>query len=81
MGIGEGNLDEVLNKLVICDGLIIDVWNNLGGNFIIVEKLVVCFMNEKVLVGYMFYKIGLGYNDFFIFKVVWLELLLDCVCW
>ena len=52
-GIGEGNLDEVLNKLAICDGLIIDVRNNLGGNLTTAEKLAARFTNEKVLVGYM----------------------------
>ena len=38
-GIGEGNLDEILNKLAICDGLIIDVRNNSGGNLTTAEKL------------------------------------------
>lgn len=31
-GIGEGNLDETLSYLAACNGLIIDVRNNGGGN-------------------------------------------------
>ena len=58
-GIGEGNLDEVLNKLAICDGLIIDVRNNSGGNLTTAEKLAARFTNEKVLVGYMSHKTGM----------------------
>lgn len=57
-GIGEGNLDEILNKLAICDGLIIDVRNNSGGNLTTAEKLAARFTNEKVLVGYMSHKTG-----------------------
>ena len=63
-GIGEGNLDEILNKLAICDGLIIDVRNNSGGNLTTAEKLAARFTNEKVLVGYMSHKTGPGHNDF-----------------
>ena len=59
-GIGEGNLDEVLNKLAICDGLIIDVRNNSGGNLTTAEKLAARFTNEKVLVGYMSHKTTLA---------------------
>lgn len=80
-GIGEGNLDEVLNKLAICDGLIIDVRNNLGGNLTTAEKLAARFTNEKVLVGYMSHKTGPGHNDFSTPKAVWLEPSLNRVRW
>ena len=80
-GIGEGNLDEVLNKLAICDGLIIDVRNNSGGNLTTAEKLAARFTNEKVLVGYMSHKTGPGHNDFSTPKAVWLEPSLDRVRW
>lgn len=80
-GIGEGNLDEILNKLAICDGLIIDVRNNSGGNLTTAEKLAARFTNEKVLVGYMSHKTGPGHNDFSTPQAVYLEPSLDRVRW
>lgn len=80
-GIGEGNLDEILNKLAICDGLILDVRNNSGGNLTTAEKLAARFTNEKVLVGYMSHKTGLGHNEFSTPKAVYLEPSLDRVRW
>lgn len=46
-GIGDGNLDQMLKKLEICDGLIIDVRNNGGGNLTTAQKLAARFTNEK----------------------------------
>ncbi len=63
-GIGESNLDEILNELSICDGLIIDVRNNGGGLLSLSDRLASRFTNEKVLTGYMSYKTGPGHNDF-----------------
>ena len=63
-GIGDGNLDQMLKKLEICDGLIIDVRNNGGGNLTTAQKLAARFTNEKVLVGYIRHKTGPGHNDF-----------------
>lgn len=62
--IGESNLDEILNELSICDGLIIDVRNNGGGLLSLSDRLASRFTNEKVLTGYMSYKTGPGHNDF-----------------
>ena len=50
-GIGDGNLDQMLKKLENCDGLIIDVRNNGGGNLTTAQKLAARFTNEKVLVA------------------------------
>lgn len=72
-GIGDGNLDQTLNKLAICDGLIIDVRNNGGGNLTTAQKLAARFTNEKVLVGYMCHKTGPGHNDFSDPKPVYVE--------
>lgn len=63
-GIGSGNLDEVLNYMAICDGLIIDVRNNGGGTITNAAKLAERFTNEKVLTGYIRHKSGTGHSDF-----------------
>lgn len=63
-GIGDGNLDQTLNRLAICDGLIIDVRNNGGGNLTTAQKFASRFTNQKTLVGYMTHKTGKGHSDF-----------------
>lgn len=78
--VGNGNLDEVFFYLLVCNGLIIDVCDNGGGNVINFVCIVFCFINEKILMGYIFYKIGIGYNDFFKFYVIYLEFV-NGVCW
>lgn len=72
-GIGDGNLDQTLNRLAICDGLILDVRNNGGGNLTTAQKLASRFTNKKVLVGYMCHKKGPGHTDFSEPKPVFLE--------
>ena len=62
--IGESNLDEVLNELSICDGLILDIRNNGGGLLTLSDRIASRFTNEKVLTGYLSYKTGPGHNDF-----------------
>ena len=62
--IGEGNLDECLNALALCRGLIIDVRNNGGGNLNYAEALASRFTNERLLTGYICHKTGIGHNDF-----------------
>lgn len=63
-GIGSGNLHEVIKYLMTCDGIIIDVRNNGGGQLTNSEKLVSPFVSEKTLVGYMLHKTGKGHNEF-----------------
>ena len=63
-GIGEGNLDEVMHYLRLCDGLIMDVRDNSGGTLTYAERLAARFTNEKRLVGYIAHKTGTGHNDF-----------------
>jgi hypothetical protein len=63
-GIGDGNLDYVINKLGICSGIIIDVRNNGGGLLTNSDKLASRFFNEKTLVGYIRHKTGKKHNDF-----------------
>lgn len=61
---GDGNLHEVMRSLALCDGLIIDVRNNGGGQVTAAQSLASLFLNEKTLCGYMSHKTGTGHNDF-----------------
>ena len=63
-GIGSGNLTEVLNYFMLCQGLIIDIRGNGGGDLTNAEKLASRFTNEKTLVGYIQHKTGPGHSDF-----------------
>ena len=63
-GIGEGNLDEMMSHMALCNGLILDIRSNGGGNLTNAEKLASRFCNEKTLVGYEQHKTGKGHNDF-----------------
>ena len=72
-GIGDGNLDYMLKEMDLCDGLIIDVRNNGGGNLTTAQKLAARFTNEKILVGYMSHKMGPGHNEFSIPEPVYIE--------
>lgn len=63
-GIGDGNLDEMLLYLGVCNGLIIDVRGNGGGNLTTSSKLAARFTNERVHVGYLQHKTGPGHSDF-----------------
>lgn len=62
--IGEGNLDHVIKKFESCHGIVIDVRDNGGGALTNVDILASRFTNEKVLVGYILHKRGVGHNDF-----------------
>ena len=50
--------------LDICNGLIIDVRNNGGGELTNASRLAGRFTNEKTLVGYLCHKTGKGHSDF-----------------
>ena len=62
--IGEGNLSDMLAYLRLCNGMILDIRGNGGGELTNVERLSQRFTNEKVLVGYMCHKTGMGHDDF-----------------
>ena len=80
-GIGESNLDEVLNELSICDGLILDVRNNGGGLLTLSDRIASRFTNNKILTGYICYKQGPGRNDFSSPKSVYVTPSTDRVRW
>lgn len=63
-GLGDGNLDAVLSYLATCDGLIIDIRDNGGGDMTNVETFVRRFITERTLAGYMIHKTGPGHNEF-----------------
>lgn len=62
--LSESSLDQILNRMAICKGIIIDVRNNGGGNLTNVEKLAGRFFNQRTLIGYISHKIGPGHDDF-----------------
>lgn len=62
--IGDGNLSDMLVFLRVCNGMILDIRGNGGGELDNAEKLSRRFTNEKVLVGYMCHKTGTGHDDF-----------------
>lgn len=63
-GIGESNLDNILYYLSTCQGLIIDIRDNGGGNMTNVETLVARFITERTLAGYIIHKSGPARDDF-----------------
>lgn len=63
-GIGEGNLDEVINHLLLCRGLIIDIRGNGGGMLTTAERFAARFTDTAVKVGYISHKTGPGHDDF-----------------
>lgn len=63
-GLGDGNLSQMLSLLAMCDGLIVDVRDNGGGELTNAQRMAARFTNEKVLVGYMCHKTGTGHDDF-----------------
>ena len=62
--IGDGNLDDMFYSLRMCNGMILDIRGNGGGNLDNETRLASRFTNEKVLVGYRSHKTGTGHNDF-----------------
>lgn len=72
-GIGDGNIDQVLLYLAMCDGLIIDVRNNGGGNLDNAQKLAARFTEKRVLTSYIQHKTGPGHNEFSSPEPIWLE--------
>lgn len=62
--VGEGNLDNILAYFSTCNGLIIDVRDNGGGDMTNVETLVRRFITSRTLAGYISHKTGKGHNDF-----------------
>ena len=60
----DGRLNVMLNNMTLCNGLIIDIRNNGGGQLTASESLASRFTEKKVTVSYTCYKTGPGHNDF-----------------
>ena len=72
-GVGDGNLDEVLSYLAVCNGLIIDVRDNGGGNLTNSTRIAARFTDQRTLTGYIQYKTGPGHTDFSKMEPIYLE--------
>jgi hypothetical protein len=62
--VGEGNLDNILSYLSVCNALIIDIRNNGGGKMSNIRPFVSRFIHKKTIGGYIYHKTGKGHNDF-----------------
>jgi hypothetical protein len=69
----ESGLDYILNSFKDCDGIIIDVRNNSGGDLTNAEDLASRFTEKKVISGYISHKIGTGHHDFSELYPIYLE--------
>ncbi len=70
---GDGNLNEIMRRLAVCDGLIVDIRHNGGGMLTAAQKLASLFVNERTLGGYMSHKTGPGHDDFSEPEPIWIE--------
>ena len=61
---GDGNLGELMRQLALCNGLIIDIRNNGGGQLTAAQKLASLFINEKTTLAYMQHKTGTAHDAF-----------------
>ena len=69
----DSRLNSMINDMVLCNGLIIDLRGNGGGDLTAAEKLASRFTETRVLTGYSYYKNGPGHNDFSKPEENWLE--------
>lgn len=63
-GLGAGNIDYILSYFNLCNGIIIDVRDNGGGDITNVESYVNRFIDQPIVAGYMMHKTGPGHDDF-----------------
>lgn len=63
-GINHSFVNDMMLTLKECDGLILDIRDNGGGDMTAVDELVSHFIAEKTLCGYIRHKTGPGHDDF-----------------
>lgn len=71
--VSSSGLNQILSRMAICDGIIIDVRDNGGGSLTNVERIAGRFFNERTLTGYISHKVGRGHNDFSELYPVYIE--------
>lgn len=64
VGLGAGNIDNILASFAIANALIIDVRNNGGGNMTNADDLISHFIGSEICAGFISHKTGPGHNDF-----------------
>ena len=79
--IGDGNVTMMLNELAACNGIILDIRGNGGGELTSAHTLASHFTNEKLLIGYVCHKTGKGHNDFSSPKAEYLDAATDGIRW
>lgn len=62
--IGDGNMSVMFDYLKGCNGLILDLRDNGGGNLDNAERLAARFTNQETTVGYQCHKTGKAHDDF-----------------
>ncbi len=62
--VSNSGLNQILSRMSICNGIILDVRDNGGGSLVNVDRIASRFFNERTLVGYISHKVGAGHNDF-----------------
>lgn len=60
----ETDLNDILSYFSACNGLIIDIRQNGGGNATNSARIASRFVEKKTLTGYIQHKTGSGHNDF-----------------
>ncbi len=62
--ISNSGLNQILSRMSICNGIILDVRENGGGSLVNVDRIASRFFNERTLVGFISHKVGEGHDDF-----------------
>ena len=62
--VSNSGLNQILNRMSMCNGIILDVRENGGGSLMNVDRIASRFFNERTLVGYISHKVGAGHSDF-----------------
>lgn len=62
--VSSNSMDHILNNLDLCNGIIIDIRDNGGGNLNNVHTIASAFTDKKVLTGYICHKRSGKHNDF-----------------
>lgn len=72
-GLSTSNISAALNRLRHCQGLIIDIRNNGGGQVTTSDRLAQHFIRQRRLVGYIAHKTGPAHDAFSAKREMWIE--------